>query len=218
MARQLPALRGEAHGRAKLTQESAAQIRAFVSNGNTHAQAAQRFGVSRATIQRVVYHVAWDGSPVMSDRERFEQFVLRIPFHPCWEWIGADDGHGYGVFRFRGKATKAYRVAWELAHGREIPPGLVVLHACDNPGCVRPDHLSLGTHGDNIRDCARKNRIQHGERHCHAKLTESAVREVRRRAAAGERYASIAQAVGCSETNVYHIMSGRTWRRIQEAP
>jgi DNA-directed RNA polymerase specialized sigma24 family protein len=217
----LPALRGEQHGRAKLTQACADAIRAAVAGGAAHEQTAERFGVSRSTVQRVIYRKAWNGDPVLTDAERFDQFVLRVPFHPCWEWIGADDGHGYGVFRFGGMATKAYRVAWELAHGRGIPRGLVVCHQCDNPGCVRPDHLFLGTHGDNVRDMAAKNRVSHGERHCHAKLTEAKVREIRLRADRGEGFASIAESVGCSPTNVYHVAARRTWRRVadtQEAP
>lgn len=216
LGKALPALRGEQHGRAKLTQARANAIREAVRNGAAHGQVAERFGVSLSTVQRVIYRKAWNDEPVLSDAERFEQFVLRVPFHPCWEWIGADDGHGYGVFRFGGRATKAYRVAWELAHGREIPKGMVVCHACDNPGCVRPDHLFLGTHGDNVRDMAAKDRIQHGERHCHAKLTEGKVREIRLRAASGERFASIAESVGCSATNVYHVVARRTWRRVEE--
>jgi hypothetical protein len=68
----------------------------------------------------------------------------------CWEWQRGRSC-GYGTITWRGTETKAHRVAWELTHG-EIPAGLHVLHNCDNPGCVRPEHLRLGTHTDNMRD------------------------------------------------------------------
>jgi len=79
----------------------------------------------------------------------------------CWEWIGARGARGYGKMTAgpRGSGhVRAHRVSWELAFG-PVPDGLWVLHTCDNPPCVRPDHLWLGTRLDNMRDCARKGRI-----------------------------------------------------------
>lgn len=80
----------------------------------------------------------------------------------CWEWQGTRTAQGYGGFRIGGTMRKAHRVAWELTHG-PIPPGAgphgtCVLHRCDNPGCVRPDHLFLGTNRDNARDREAKGR------------------------------------------------------------
>lgn len=76
----------------------------------------------------------------------------------CWLWTGADKGAlGHGRFYVKGKRTKVHRFSWELANG-PIPPGLFVLHRCDNGACVRPDHLFLGTQADNIRDMDSKGR------------------------------------------------------------
>jgi len=84
----------------------------------------------------------------------------------CVEWTGARFATGYGVFRFRGKNARAHRVAWTLANG-EIPQGIDVLHKCDNPCCVNPDHLFLGTDKDNHQDKARKGRHwQQKKTHC----------------------------------------------------
>lgn len=79
----------------------------------------------------------------------------------CWEWQGGSNQYGYGLFTRRGCDTKVTRVAsrisWELAHG-PIPQGMVVCHKCDNPPCVNPDHLFIGTHLDNMRDMVAKGR------------------------------------------------------------
>ena len=91
----------------------------------------------------------------MTDEERFEQFVDRSG--DCWVWTGWINHYGYGGFRFRGKSRGAHRVAYELAHG-PFDEKLHVLHRCDNPPCVRPDHLWLGTQADNMADMKRKGR------------------------------------------------------------
>lgn len=91
----------------------------------------------------------------------------------CWEWTGCRYGAGYGVIGrggFRGGQTPAHRVSW-MIHRGDIPDGLLVCHTCDNPPCVNPDHLFLGTHTDNAHDAKRKGRLSNGERH--AKLVSA---------------------------------------------
>jgi len=75
----------------------------------------------------------------------------------CWLWQGAHDGDGYGLVKVDGKLRRAARVAWEATYG-PIPAGLSVLHSCDNPPCIRPDHLMVGTQRANIRDMLGKGR------------------------------------------------------------
>ena len=75
----------------------------------------------------------------------------------CWEWTGAKKPTGYGEVTIDYKAYRAHRVSWTFFFG-DIPEGLHVLHKCDNPGCVNPYHLFLGSHQDNMTDCARKGR------------------------------------------------------------
>lgn len=84
--------------------------------------------------------------------------VDRPELGPCWVWTAANNGHGYGNTSFEGKRYLTHRLSYILAHGG-IPDGLDVLHACDNPPCVRPDHLWVGTAKDNGRDMAAKGRV-----------------------------------------------------------
>jgi len=84
-----------------------------------------------------------------SMEERFWEKVDRTG--SCWLWKGYKLKKGYGQFRINDKAKRAHRVSFSLMKG-EIPDGLCVLHHCDNPSCVNPDHLYLGTEKDNARD------------------------------------------------------------------
>lgn len=84
----------------------------------------------------------------------------------CWLWTASKNRQGYGYFRFDGKMMKAHRMAWLLVHG-EIPEGMLVCHTCDNPSCVNPEHLWLGTNQDNQNDMNAKGRHGFTKRtHC----------------------------------------------------
>lgn len=99
------------------------------------------------------------GRPSRPVAERFWSYVQRGD--ECWTWIGARDANGYGRLSLPGRGTiGAHRVSWELHRG-EIPDGLCVLHRCDNPPCVWPEHLFLGTHADNVADRIAKGRSRY---------------------------------------------------------
>ena len=76
----------------------------------------------------------------------------------CWVWKAFKNDSGYGLFSIKRHMYRAHRIAWELTNG-QIPDGIEVCHHCDNPACVRPDHLFLGTQNDNIQDGINKGRI-----------------------------------------------------------
>ncbi len=105
----------------------------------------------------------------MTLQERFDEKVIAIGTRCCWLWTGAMGGHGYGSIRVSRGPTGtvlAHRVSYELHRGLipkgEGPHGTCVLHRCDNPLCVNPDHLFLGTHADNMRDRDQKGRARGG--------------------------------------------------------
>lgn len=76
----------------------------------------------------------------------------------CWEWIGGRDPYGYGKIKIKGHNLGAHRIAMAVWRGFELGSALKVLHRCDNPRCINPDHLFLGTQSDNLNDCVRKGR------------------------------------------------------------
>lgn len=131
----------------------------------------------------------------------------------CWNWTGGKNACGYGVLRINGRKTTAHRFSYAL-HSN-LPPGdLCVLHKCDNPRCVNPEHLFLGTPADNARDRASKGRNgdRHGERNGRAKLSFGQAQSTKARYASGERISDIAREFGVSWTAVKYIVSGRNWK------
>jgi len=133
----------------------------------------------------------------------------------CWVWTNAKHDFGYGkIWASASYPEDAQRVSWKLAYG-PIPPGMYVLHRCDNPPCVRPEHLFLGTHKENMQDMTAKGRHgvfdRAGEKNGNAKLTEAQVVEIRERAAAGERGLTLAAEYGLHFNKISAILHGRSW-------
>jgi hypothetical protein len=140
----------------------------------------------------------------------------------CWEWQGARDRDGYGWFKHRKRMLYAHRFAWAISNGQRAG-SLQVLHDCDNPSCVRPGHLRLGTNLDNRFDAQRKGRLATGDRngarlhperlrrgdaHGTSKISDAAVREIRHRYARGEKQQALADEFGISNQQVSNIIRG----------
>lgn len=125
----------------------------------------------------------------------------------CWRWTGWLR-NGYGVIQVRRKRLIAHRVSWEVHRG-PIPAGLCVLHRCDNPACVNPEHLFLGTQADNNHDMATKGRAKppSGERHFRAKLTDAQVLEIARQPAT-ETAPAVASRYGVNAETIRRIRRG----------
>lgn len=149
-------------------------------------------------------------------------FCARFTFtgsFDCWLWASVtcvNNPARYGKLLIDGQWVKAHRVSWMLRHG-EIPDGLHVLHRCDVPRCVNPNHLFLGTGLDNIRDKIAKGRARgpQGEAHARARLTE---RDVRAIYASSEPRKLLAARYGVSRQQVAKIKARRTWKHLDLGP
>lgn len=145
---------------------------------------------------------------------RFWARVDRAAGAACWEWLGGLNHYGYGIFNLgrRGVKTGAHRFAYRALRG-PIPDGMLVLHACDNRRCVRPDHLFLGDHALNSADMVGKLRSARGERHSQHKLSAASVAAIRALLDGGVlSKAAIARRFGVSRPGINHIAYGATWR------
>lgn len=155
------------------------------------------------------------------DIKRFESKIERT--NDCWLWKASTRGLGYGQFSFahpiRGRINaNAHRIAFTLWR-TPIPPNLIVCHHCDNPKCVNPDHLFLGTVKDNMQDCVRKGRAckdgcPPGEQHPKAKLKVDDVLFIRAQNKLGVGYKKLAKALGVNKKTVQAIITGRTWKQV----
>ena len=131
----------------------------------------------------------------------------------CWLWDGARIKNKYGTFRLDPGATvRAHRMSWELTNG-PIHNDLHVLHKCDNPSCVRPDHLFLGTHKENMMDMSKKGRSPR-RGIGNPKLTREQVLEVRRRFSGGETKKHIALSLGVHPKTIELLIRGKTWSTL----
>ncbi len=142
----------------------------------------------------------------------------------CWEWTGNKNHKGYGLFWGGDKWYPAHRYSYLLKH-REIPDGLLVLHKCDNPGCVNPKHLFLGTPKENMEDMFKKKRDWHhtcperqarGEKHGGAKLTQESVAQIRQLYKDKMPTMAIAKQYGVHQTTINRIVAGNLWREGKE--
>ena len=131
----------------------------------------------------------------------------------CWEWFGAADQHGYGSMTIEHRRKKAHRVSYELVHG-PIPEGLHLCHKCDNPKCVRPDHLFPGTAKVNLQDAAAKGLLA-GEIQGVAKLSNDQAKAIYQsfiESSGNPR--SVAERHGVSRSCIIDLLKGRRWSFI----
>ena len=147
--------------------------------------------------------------------DRFWEKVDVRGRNECWLWT-ASLQNGYGQIGIKGQRSpgKAHRVSWELHHG-VIPEGLEVLHTCDNPRCVNPRHLFLGSQTDNLEDMTGKGRRRQGNAfgadNPSSKLTEKDVRKIRRLVKSGWTHGKLAKIYGVSRPAISAIIRGETW-------
>lgn len=134
----------------------------------------------------------------------------------CWEWQAGKCSYGYGRFKLEGRYVGAHRYSYVIHYG-ELPKGLLVMHSCDNPSCVNPNHLSLGTNKDNMDDKVNKGRQSRllGSLNGRSKFTENQILEMR------DKYVPykysvkrLAQDYNISEVVMYRIIHRILWKHI----
>lgn len=153
--------------------------------------------------------------------KQYANFIRRIyEKGACWEWLGCYSEEGYGRIMFNGVRWRAPRLAFLLAGG-DIPDGLLVCHTCDNPKCVFPVHLFLGTHQDNVSDCIAKNRrgdlskwqFKKGVANPSSILTADRVLEMRAiRQHDGLSFLAIGKLFGVSKATARKAITGDSWK------
>ena len=177
-----------------------------------------RSGAENSSTSVLLRH---EGVKPMNDvLKRFESKFLKT--EGCWNWLAGSDKNGYGRFRFGPSKARAPRVSYLLYKG-EIPDGMVVRHTCDNPACVNPDHLLIGTHADNAHDKVERERQARGlcivgdrrsykgEGSPNAKLTNEQVKRIR-----GDTrlHRVIAIDYGVCRATISHAKRGYSWASI----
>lgn len=154
--------------------------------------------------------------PRLTDRSP-EAFMQRVQkTSTCWLWTGARNDFGYGLLVWGDHQTRAHRVSYEI-HVGPVNPDDVVRHDCDNPPCVNPEHLQVGTHADNVNDKVSRGRARGnpscGEEHNQAKLTWEAVDLIREQRAKGQTVTALAKRYGVSRAAIRKAVQGKTWAK-----
>lgn len=147
--------------------------------------------------------------------QRFHEKFEVDPISGCWLWTASTAGKGYGQIKVPGTRRQVYahRLSYEIYVG-PIPDGMMVLHRCDNPPCVNPEHLFLGTGAVNLMDMAQKGRHLYGERNTEHKLTEIGVHRIFDLAEAGWSQRRIANEMEVGQAHVGRILRGLRWRHV----
>lgn len=156
------------------------------------------------------------------DQKTADRFWSKVAMSAdgCWTWKASVNPHGYGQFMLPGhRLTRAHRLAWQIANG-PLPDGAVVMHRCDNPPCVNPEHLAIGTQLDNIADMHAKGRASGGRtprpgtQNPNAKVTDDQIHEIRRLRQAGITCKTVAGMFGISPAQVSRIATGKRWAHL----
>jgi len=143
----------------------------------------------------------------------FSSYIHETP--NCWEWLGTKR-NGYGRFNYKGKKWSAHRLAYRIYKG-EFDESLDICHTCDNPGCVNPRHLFIGTHIDNMRDMRNKGRSPNnkGENNPNVKLSVNDVKDIRGYFInGGMNISELSRKFNVTDTNIRDILNFKTWNHV----
>ena len=156
---------------------------------------------------------SWNKGIKIKPEVRFWKFIEKTDY--CWNWKGGRSGNGYGYFSEEwNHQVRAHRFSYELHKGK-IPEGMVLCHACDNKICVNPEHLWVGTSGDNTRDAVKKGLMGGGEANPNSHLTWRDVKRIRELYATNEySQKSLGSMFGVCQVQVGEIVRHKSWITI----
>jgi len=152
----------------------------------------------------------------MSDKTTEQRFWEKVDKSgDCWVWTGNKTGNmGYGVFRTGKTKTRAHRYSYEL-HKGPIQKGMLILHTCDTPTCIKPSHLILGTHQSNTDDRVKKKRSARGEKNGSSKLTEKIVKRIREEYSCGNTtMMQLAEKYRVGQTTIFRVIHAENWKHM----
>ena len=153
----------------------------------------------------------------VSTEQRFWSKVQKPIGEGCWLWTGWKNYRGYGGITINKKCIRTHRYSWQL-HNGIIPQNMNVCHKCDNPPCVNPSHLFLGTNKDNISDCIKKGRKPitdtKGIKHWYHKFTNDQIKYIRNYPIYRGSGRELAEMFNVSRECVYAIRKNRNWKHI----
>jgi hypothetical protein len=152
---------------------------------------------------------------MQTDEQRFLSKVDKTGKKGCWRWKAGADKDGYGVFWANKKWIRAHRFSYVTNIGT-IPKGLFVLHDCDNPACVNPAHLFLGTGTDNAKDRDAKGRLSWGEVHATSKLSNAEVLKIRNTPMRRGICTAMSKKYNVAISQICRIVKGESWKRLSQ--
>lgn len=151
-----------------------------------------------------------DPTPTITMSELLDKNSEPIPECGCILWTAAVNNNGYGVLGKKRGLNYAHRISYEI-HVGTIPDGMHILHKCDTPRCINPNHMSLGTHQDNMADMVKKSRHVHGERAWKSKVTSEQVLAIR---SSTKTRKELAEQYGMTEGGIGCILRRENWKHI----
>lgn len=149
--------------------------------------------------------------------QRFWKYVEKKGSDECWNWVGSKNKKEYGLLYVqigvKGKMVLSHRFSYKLHKGK-IPEGVLVCHSCDNPACVNPAHLWIGTNRENLQDRNKKGRVASGEKNGRAKLTFEKVAKIREMYAEGEyTHKKLGEIFRVSQASIFYVVHNKKWKK-----